>query len=244
MKAGINGILSLSILDGWFDEAYQWSGGWAIGGTEAYSEDQDEYHATAIYSLLENEVVPMYYSGREDGAPYEWVKRMKQCLLHISPQFNSQRMLGEYMSELYEPAHARYAALRKNSFADARSLSGWIGKVRQAWPAVRFVEMGDGPGPAITSGQKVPMRTLVDLAGLSPSDVRVEAVVGRVGVTGELEDTECFALPAVEQRGTVYVFEREFRPGQTGRLGYAMRVSPNHDENPLTRPCSSLLRWG
>ena len=81
----------------------------AIGGREPYSEDQDEYHATTIYSLLENEIVPMYYSGQEDGFPEEWVKRMKQSLLHVSPQFNSQRMLAEYGSELYEPAHAAYA---------------------------------------------------------------------------------------------------------------------------------------
>jgi len=85
---------------------------------------------------------------------------------------------------------------------------------------------------------------VVDLAGLTPKDVRVEAVVGRVGVTGELEDTECITLPAVEQRGAAYLFEREFRPSQTGRLGYALRVSPNHHDNPLTRPCNSLLKWG
>jgi glycogen phosphorylase len=90
----------------------------------------------------------------------------------------------------------------------------------------------------------VPMHAVVDLAGLTPKDVRVEAVVGRVGVTGELEDTECITLPAVEQRGAAYLFEREFRPSQTGRLGYALRVSPNHHDNPLTRPCNSLLKWG
>src|SRR4029079_16389638 len=75
MKAGINGILNLSILDGWFDEAYEISGGWAIGDRVTYADDQDEYHASAIYSLLENEIVPMYFSGREDGVPEEWIRR-------------------------------------------------------------------------------------------------------------------------------------------------------------------------
>ena len=77
MKAGLNGKLNLSILDGWFDEAYEYSGGWAIGDREPYSEDQDEIHATAIYSLLENEIVPMYYRGREEGVPKAWMHRMK-----------------------------------------------------------------------------------------------------------------------------------------------------------------------
>jgi glycogen phosphorylase len=244
MKAGVNGILNLSILDGWFDEAYEESGGWAIGGREPYSEDQDEYHATTIYSLLENEIVPMYYSGREDGFPEEWLRRMKQCLTYVSPHFNSQRMLGEYMSKLYEPAHAGYSALKQNSFADARALSAWNQKVHRSWPEVKFIEIGGGPDGSITSGQDVPMRVVVDLAGLEPRDVRVEAVVGRVGATGQLEDTDCVTLKPAEERGPAVVFERAFVPKQTGRLGYAVRVSPNHNDNPLTRPCNSLLKWG
>jgi starch phosphorylase len=244
MKAGINGILNLSILDGWFDEAYEGSGGWAIGGREPYSEDQDEYHATTIYSLLENEIVPMYYSGREDGFPDEWLRRMKQCLAYVSPHFNSQRMLGEYMSLMYEPAHGEYSALKKNAFADARALSAWNQKVQRSWPEVKFVEIGGGPDGSITSGQNVPMRVVVDLAGLEPNDVRVEAVVGRVGATGELEDTTSVPLQPAGERGAAVVFEREFVPRQTGRLGYAVRVSPNHNDNPMTRPCNSLLKWG
>ncbi|MGC9973721.1 MAG: hypothetical protein ABSE56_24385, partial [Bryobacteraceae bacterium] len=75
-------------------------------------------------------------------------------------------------------------------------------------------------------------------------DVRVEVVVGRIGVNGQLEDTEVMLLPAVEQRGQVVVFEKEIVPQQTGRMGYALRISPNHYGDPLTRPCSALLKWG
>src|SRR5260370_37195849 len=78
MKAGINGVLNLSILDGWFDEAYEISGGWAIGDRESYSEDQDEIHARAIYSILENEIVPMYYQYREEDVPVDWMRRVKK----------------------------------------------------------------------------------------------------------------------------------------------------------------------
>ena len=73
MKAAMNGVLNLSILDGWFDEAYEQSGGWAIGDREPYSEDQDEIHARAIYSILENEIVPMYYQGRTEDVPENWL---------------------------------------------------------------------------------------------------------------------------------------------------------------------------
>jgi starch phosphorylase len=83
----------------------------------------------------------------------------------------------------------------------------------------------------------------IDLAGLTPGDVRVEAVIGRVGPSGRLEDTEVMALPAVEQRESVYVFASQILPQQTGRLGYTLRIAPNHYDDPLTRPCHPLLKW-
>lgn len=244
MKASINGVLNLSILDGWFDEAYEISGGWAVGDRVEYTEDQDEYHASAIYSLLENEIVPMYYSGREDGVPDEWMRRMKQCLMNISPMFNCQRMVGEYLERLYEPAHGSFTEMRASEFAMARERSSWNAGVQAAWSNVRFIEVGPGPGASVMSGSAIPVKTIVDLGGLTPSDVRVEAVVGRVGPSGQLEDSDVLTLPAIEQRGSAWVFEKEFVPHQTGRLGYALRVSPNHDDNPLTRPCNSLIKWG
>ncbi|HLX45458.1 MAG TPA: alpha-glucan family phosphorylase, partial [Bryobacteraceae bacterium] len=105
MKAGINGVLNFSILDGWFDEAAESSGGWAIGDRESYSSERDDAHAAAIYSLLESEIVPMYYGAREQGVPVEWMRRVKQSLKSVSANFNCQRMVGEYRTQLYEPAH-------------------------------------------------------------------------------------------------------------------------------------------
>jgi starch phosphorylase len=95
----------------------------------------------------------------------------------------------------------------------------------------------------VTSGQPVPVRAAIDLAGLTPDDVRVEAVVGRVDSNGHLEETEVLVLPAVEQQGSVAVFARDIVPERTGRLGYALRVSPNHFDDPITRPCTGLLKW-
>ena len=120
MKAGMNGVLNLSILDGWFDEAYEISGGWAIGDREPYSPDQDETHARAIYSILENEIVPMYYQDREGGVPVDWIRRVKQSLQNISYRFNSGRMVSEYMSQLYEPAHQAYLEISHDCFQPAR----------------------------------------------------------------------------------------------------------------------------
>jgi|HubBroStandDraft_6_1064221.scaffolds.fasta_scaffold39303_2 starch phosphorylase len=243
MKAGINGVLNLSILDGWFDEAYEISGGWAIGDREPYSEDQDEVHVRAIYSILENEIVPMYYQEREEGVPVDWMQRVKQSLMHLSPQFNSLRMVGEYMSQLYEPAHQAFLEMSNDSFAPARGRSKWNEQVEKVWDNVSFLEIGPAPDVSVLTGRPIPMRAVVNLAGLSPKDVRVEAVIGRVGANGNLEETQVMSLPAVEQQGDAYVFLKEFVPHQTGRLGYSLRISPNHYDDPLTRPCNALLKW-
>ena len=242
MKAAINGVLNLSILDGWFDEAYEYSGGWSIGEREPYSEDQDALHASAIYYLLENEIVPMFYEQRGQ-TPREWMRRMKESLIHISPQFDCRRMVREYMTELYEPAHTEHVRLLQADYEQVRDHVAWRSRVREVWDRVRFVEAGAGPGGSMISGKPVSLRAAIDLAGLTPADVRVEAVIGRVDSNGHLEETEVMVLPAVEQQGSVTIFGKEMLPERTGRLGYALRISPDHFDDPMTRPCSSLLKW-
>ena len=243
MKAGLNGVLNLSILDGWFDEAYEISGGWAIGDREPYSEDQDEIHSNIIYSLLENEIVPMYYENREEGVPVEWVRRMKKSLKNLTPRFDCTRMLAEYYSQMYQPAEQAFAEAQKEGFQKIRAWSSWIQKVRQSWDRVRFVEIGPNFAEPVVSGRSIGFRALVDLADLSPEDVRVEAVLGRVSSGGELEEAEVLVLPAVEKKGEAYLFSRDYIPSLSGRLGYNIRIMPNHYADPLTRQCHSPVRW-
>ena len=120
MKAAVNGVLNLSILDGWFDEAYETSGGWAIGDREPYSDDQDALHASAIYYLLENEIVPMFYERRET-TPREWIRRMKQSLASISPAFDCRRMVANYKSQAVRPGQpAAPASARRRLRPDPR----------------------------------------------------------------------------------------------------------------------------
>jgi len=145
---------------------------------------------------------------------------------------------------MYEPAHFGYDSVRKNNFEPARERSLWNSQVQSVWNNVKFLELGPGPQASVWSGSPIALRAVVDLAGLKPGDVRVEAIIGRVSSAGQLDEAEALTLPAVEGRDPVFVFERQFVPQLTGRLGYALRVSPNHDDNPLTRPCNSLIKWG
>ncbi|MCC6341410.1 MAG: alpha-glucan family phosphorylase [Bryobacterales bacterium] len=245
MKAGLNGVLNLSILDGWFDEGYEASGGWAIGDREEYSNDQDEMHAGAIYSLLETEIVPMFYDRRDEGYPEEWMRRVRLCLMNLSPRFNCARMVQEYDRQMYEPSHRGWLDVRKDEFDAARRKVRWNAEVQRVWDKVRIISAGSGADARVLSGQPVTLQAVVDLAGLRPSDVKVEALVGRVGAEGNLEDTQVMTLaPSSDAAAPQWVFAAQFLPGRTGRLGYAMRVSPDHYEDPMTRPCYSLMRWG
>ena len=245
MKAAMNGVLNLSVLDGWFDEAYEISGGWAIGDRTAYSEDQDDIHASSIYSILENEIVPLFYQNRgaDQEVPAEWIRRMKVSMANLTPRFGCRRMVNDYMSELYQPAHHLWTDIAKNNFEEARNRTVWDSRMNEAWDRIHFVGLGEGPADQVMSGSAVPLRAIVDLAGLEPSEVRVEAVIGQIGVNGQLQDTYTLPLNPLEEQGSAVVFGNEFTVQQTGRLGYSVRVSPNHFDNPLTRPCNSLLKW-
>jgi starch phosphorylase len=154
-------------------------------------------------------------------------------------------MVREYMTELYEPAHLQYLRAHADDFKLVRDKARWNGRVRQLWDRVKFVESAQASAPAgsVTSGKPVPVRAAIDLAGLTADDVRVEVVLGRVDNNGYLEETEVMVLPAIEQSGQVAVFGKDVLPERTGRVGYALRVSPNHFDDPLTRPCTSLLKW-
>ncbi len=242
MKAGINGTLNFSILDGWYDEAAEESGGWVIGDRDPYSVDRDDAHAAGIYSILENEIVPMFYEGREQGVPVEWMRRVKQSLKSVSANFNCQRMVMEYATQLYEPAHLSYERICRDRFAFSREHVRWYKEVSAKWPNVKFVDFGIGI-EKVSAGSSVPLRASLDLAGLTPTDVRVEAVVGRVGAHGELEETQVLTLAPAGQQESSFMFGRDFAPFTTGRLGYALRVSPNHCDDPLNRPCNALLKW-
>ena len=244
MKAAMNGVLNLSVLDGWFDEAYEYSAAGRSAAREPYAEDQDDMHASDIYSKLENEIVPADDESRDEGVPSHWVQRMKQSLSHITPKFSSGRMVEEVTrAELYEPAHRLWGKISQNDFAEARQKSSWDLKLSEVWDKVRFVDIDKGPSDQVLSGTPVSIRTVIDLAGLQPADVRVEAVVGRIGVTGQLENLETVTLKPVEQAGDGYVFCNKYVVQQTGRLGYSVRVCQDHFENPLTRPCNPLLKW-
>ena len=243
MKAGLNGVLNFSILDGWFDEADEASGGWPIGDREPYSPDRDDAHASGLYSSLEDEIVPLYYAKREHGVPVGWVARVKKSLQCLSVDFNCQRMVEEYGARLYEPAHHAFGRLSADHFKGARDKARWNSEVVAAWPRVSFESCSMGQSTRVLARTHIPVEAVVDLAGLKPGDVRVEAVVGPVSADGQLENIAVLVLAPAGEANGLFKFHADYVPGSTGRLGFSVRITPNHFDSPLNRTCNAPIKW-
>ena len=242
MKAAMNGVLNLSILDGWFDEAYERFRRLGYRRPRALLGGPGR-------AARQRHLLPARKRDRADvlrareQTPREWMRRVKQSLTYISPHFDCRRMVREYMSELYEPAHRSTCVSSAETTAScARRPDGMRGFGKSGIACALSIREPARRRPSI-SGKPLPVRAAIELAGLEPDDVRVEMVMGRVDSNGNLEDTEVMVLPPVEKHGSVAIFGKDVVPERTGRLGYALRVSPNHFDDPLTRPCSSLLKW-
>jgi starch phosphorylase len=150
----------------------------------------------------------------------------------------------EYNARLYEPAHRGWERIVAGRFEEAKERAQWNSDVRDIWPQVHFVDLGTAPDGPVMSGKPIYVQAGLNLSSLKPNDVAVECVIGRIGASGGLEETEVIVLPHRNTTGDISVYGKDIVPTQTGRLGYSVRVSPNHNDDPMTRPVTSLIKWG
>jgi starch phosphorylase len=234
MKAGANGALNLSVLDGWWDEAYSPEIGWAIGRGEIYEDpsEQDRVESEALYDLLEKEVAPMFYERGRDGLPRRWVALMKTAMAALCPTFNMHRAVREYTEQSYLPAAERYAALTAEGMTRARALAAWRARVRQHWSAVRVLGV-ESPAPdTLRVGDAVEVRVRLHLGALTPEDVVVELYLGRVDPKNQIVNAQSTTMERVEavQDGE-HLFVVSVVPSlQSGLHGYTIRVIPRHPD--------------
>jgi starch phosphorylase len=174
IKAAINGRLNLSVLDGWWAEAFDGSNGWGIPGSDAQdTARRDALDSDAILDCLEEDVMPLYYTHDGRGYSSEWVRRCKRAMATVLPRFSMRRTVRDYVAGMYRPAAAHGAGLTADAALAARRLADWKQRVRAAWGDVRLVGMDEMPTAGGT-GAPLAMRVRVSLGGLDPADVRVE----------------------------------------------------------------------
>lgn len=247
MKAAANGGLNLSILDGWWDEGYDPSIGWAIGSGEIMENhtDQDECEAEQLYDQLEHEIVPMFYERSSEGLPLEWITRMKQSIAAYSSFFNTHRMVQEYTEKAYLPAAARRKIVYSDNMAKARSLSEWQARVQKAWPEVQVHVDANAPQGQLQVGTPFTVHADVVLGALSPEDVDVQLFLGQVANQGEIVDPMItpMELVASGQNGTPFQYRAtDVTCSESGSVGYTVRVLPKRGNQGLLQ-CSHLMTW-
>jgi glycogen phosphorylase len=246
MKAAINGALNMSTLDGWWCEGYRPDGGWAIGAGETYDDPayQDMVESQAIYNMLENEVIPLFHTRSADNLPRAWIHRVKKSMRLITPQFNTRRMVMEYVQQCYLPAKSRWDYLTANNMSRAKTLAAWKVNTQLAWAGLVIkdvqVELGNGEcggeldakNPQLKVGSKLKVSALVKLGKLKPDDVSVELYHGPLDARGNIIDGSVIKM---EHKGSAGQDNEHWFSGLTpchasGRRGVAVRVVPRHPD--------------
>ena len=194
-KAALNGTINCSILDGWWDEMFDGDNGWAIGSAEEHDDlaQRDRLEADNLFDLLEHQIVPLFHDRGPGGVPRGWVRRVKANLASLGPQVVASRMVRDYVTDLYEPTASAADALRADGHARARALASWKDQALAGWAGVRIDEVSAETEVADLGATREVCVT-VALGSLSPDDVVVQLVHGRVGQHDELESPSVTAL--------------------------------------------------
>ena len=232
MKSALNGGLNLSILDGWWDEWFDGENGWAIPTADGVedADHRDDLEAAALYDLIEGSVAPRFYDRDADGLPSRWLEMVTHTLSTLGPKVLASRMVADYVEQLYLPAAASGRAMNGPGYDGARDLAQWKGQVRSGWDDVRVDHVeSSGLGDSPQVGERLHVRAYLSLGTLTPSDVDVQVVHGRVSEADELTRTSTASLTHVESyEDGRHQFAGDLVLRRTGAFGYTVRALPAH----------------
>ena len=232
MKAALNGALNLSILDGWWDEWFDGENGWAIPTADGVddADRRDDIEADALYGLIEKAVAATFYDVDEARIPRRWIGMVRHTLRTLGPKVLSTRMVREYVLRLYLPAGSSSREMEASGFALAREVCAWKQRERSQWPLLRVDHVeADGVGDSVSLGTPITVRAFVSLGELTPDDVLVQVVHGRVDADDRfiaprhaaMQPAEAFEPGGWEYRLTLPL-------EQNGPFGYTVRILPHH----------------
>ncbi|MBX3062562.1 MAG: alpha-glucan family phosphorylase [Anaerolineae bacterium] len=245
MKAIYNGGLNASTLDGWWAEAYDPSVGWEIGNGEEYPPDQyplqNKIEADALYTMLERDVVPLFYERSRDNLPREWIRKVKNSVGKLAPFFNTNRMVQEYTSQYYLPAYTRYDHLATPDMSRGIRFAEWRQRIDKAWNKVAITNV-ETSSNSLKIGGEQEVHAWIDLGDLTPEDVTVQLYYGTLTTHGDITNGETVDMTPLGSKGTVYEFAGKIGYRSTGQHGVSVRVLPCHEDLP-TPFQRGLIRW-
>jgi starch phosphorylase len=245
MKVAMNGGINVSVLDGWWDEAYDGRNGWAIGAGEEYDDHayQDIIEARTLYNILEKEVIPTFYQRGSDGVPRNWLDMMKHSLKTCAPVFNTNRQVLDYLEKYYLPGSKARIKLMKDNFRAARELAAWKNSIRRRWGqmSIEQIETDDNSDPH--AGDNLPVRVFTRLGEVDPKEIKVEVYYGQLDTMGEIRTGQTLSLEMTEALGDGrYMFSGAIPLSRAGRFGFDVRLLPYHPDM-IQRFEPGLIYW-
>ena len=245
-KAEMNGVLNFSVLDGWWYEGYKLDeeAGWALTEKITYTDNaqQDQLDAATIYSMLENQIIPLYFNKNYKGYSPEWIQYIKRSIGHIAPIFTMKRQLDDYISRFYKPEAKRAAKLAAHDFAKAREIVAWKEEVVSKWFDVQVlsVDYNDVVTSPLTTGSDLEVSCKIDTKGLGDS-IGVELVYYR-DHDGESTFDGTQDLKIVSKEGDIFTYSLKLKIKEAGMFRYALRMYPKNAELPH-RMDFAYVRW-
>ncbi len=243
MKAGINGAINLSVLDGWWGEGYDGKNGWAIkpGREDMDSALRDKEESRALYEILQDQVIPLYYNYGKLGYSTAWVKMAKHSMMSVLPRYNATRMVGEYV-KFYRSASDKSTQYSIKDFAEAKNIAAWKTKIRNAWHGITLRRL-DSPREQIQFNEALHFKVAAKLNHLEPGDVIIELLICRQFKTTRLCNFKHLKFEFTgTQEADEHLFELQLTPELCGKQEYFIRIYPYHPS--LTHPLEmGLMVW-
>ena len=242
-KAEMNGVVNLSVLDGWWVEGYRQGAGWALKQERTYQNQgyQDQLDAATIYSLLENEILPLYYNRNEQGFSEGWIKTIKNSIATIAPHYTMKRQLDDYYDKFYTKEAANFKKLSADNNRLAKELAAWKEAVAQRWDSIRVVSKDDSVLYGAETGKKYTLRYVIDEQGLNDA-IGLELVSIKTDKNGEEHIFSKREFEVVGHEGNNYTFEATFEPDVAGSFKSCVRMYPKN-ENLVYREDFCYVKW-
>ena len=242
-KAEMNGVINLSVLDGWWVEGYRQGAGWALKQERTYQNQgyQDQLDAATIYSLLENEILPLFYNRNEQGFSEGWIKTIKNSIATIAPHYTMKRQLDDYYDKFYNKEAANFKKLSANNNRLAKELASWKETVAQRWDSIRVVSKDDSVLYGAETGKKYTLRYVIDEQGLNDA-IGLELISIKTDKNGEEHIFSKREFEVVAHEGNNYTFEATFEPDVAGTFKSCVRMYPKN-ENLVYREDFCYVKW-
>ena len=245
-KAQMNGVLNFSVLDGWWLEGYVKGAGWALTEKKTYEnqEHQDQLDAATIYSMLENEIIPLYFAKNTKGFSPEWIQYIKNSIAQITPRFTTKRMLDDYIEKFYLKLASRSGMLREGNFAKARELAAWKATMAEGWEQIEIqqVEIPDTLLHHPQVGEDYTLNVVVDVKDAAYKGLGVELVVTKLDASNKDSLYDVEELKLVKTDGTRLYFSMAYNMNRAGTFKYAFRMFPKNEDLPH-RQDFCFVRW-